>query len=141
MRQSIIWVNEDSLRLSHPVFSFSSVDIKAIFIWDDVYFKEAGYSLKRLVFIYETLCELPIQIIRGDTIAILKDYDLCLLYIPESINLFIRDIINQLPETIEINIIEGEPFVCLPRQTQYGRFFQYWNKVEKTALLVDGGLK
>ena len=68
MNDSLIWLHEDALCASHPVFSAAPSVCEAVFVWDDAYLQHAHYSLKRLVFLYETLCELPVTIIRGHTL-------------------------------------------------------------------------
>ena len=54
-----IWLHEDMLSTAHPVFEqadFKNEKPLSFFIWDQEYFKAQNYSLKRLVFLYETLC-------------------------------------------------------------------------------------
>lgn len=138
MKKSIIWLNENALRVSHPIFREAGDDTDAIFIWDDTYFQDANYSLKRLVFIYETLCELPIQILYGDTINILQNHELEQIFIPLSINPFINEIIKKIPKTIQVKIIEDDPFVVVGKGYNFKRFSQYWNKAEKTSFLKNG---
>ena len=55
MRNSLIWIHEDALRITHPVFKLAPNGTEALFVWDNPYFQKLDYSLKRLVFIYESL--------------------------------------------------------------------------------------
>lgn len=138
MSQSIIWLHDEALRAAHPVFSVAPEHAKAIFIWDENYFKQLGYSLKRLVFIYETLCDLPVEIFQGDTLNLLKQFLPSVVYIPESYSCFVQTIARELSAVTKVQMVDDEPFVVLSKKSDCKRFFQYWNKAEKLALLKDG---
>jgi hypothetical protein len=140
MNEPLIWVHEEALRLSHPVFKAVPNGTKAIYVWDDAYFRQANYSLKRLIFIYETLCELPLEIIRGNTANSLRELAPSTLYLPATNNPLIAEIINDLKTTLPAEIIEDEAFVVIKKPIEFRRFFQYWNKAEKTAFLNNGGV-
>lgn len=140
MNNIIILLHDKALSASHSVFRAAPQEAKSIFIWDDNYFKNAGYSLKRLVFIYESLCELPIDIILGDTITILMDLAIKELYIPAGYDSFINEVINKLPKEIKIHIAEDKDFVMMNEKIEFKRFFQYWHKAKKSAFLMNGGI-
>ena len=69
----LLYIHDKGLGDYHPIFSRMNANSKAVFIWDDAFFKRRCYSLKRLVFIYETLCSMPIEIYYGDTKNIIKE--------------------------------------------------------------------
>jgi len=138
MTQSLIWLHDEALRLTHPVFAAAPFGAKAIFIWDDSYLKNSGYSLKRLVFIYETLCTLPIEIIHGDTLTTLRNIAEPSLYIPYSYHSFIQNVISELSVIMVAHIKQDETFVSISKDTDFTRFFKYWNKAEQTAFRVNG---
>lgn len=138
MNNSLIWLHEDALRLSHPIFTHAPANCEVIFIWDDSYLQKANYSLKRLVFLYETLCELPLIMLRGGTFDILSCHAATQLYIPESPNPWINLVCKQLTPTKEVTRIGDEPFVRVKSQKDARRFHQYWNKVETLALTQNG---
>lgn len=139
MSNSLIWLHEDALRLSHPIFSNAPADSEVIFIWDDSYLQKSNYSLKRLVFLYETLCELPLIILRGDTFEILNFHSATQLYTPASPNPWINLVCKKLVTSKEVIRISDEPFVRIQSKTDFKRFHQYWNKVERLALTQNGG--
>ena len=139
MNAPLIWLHEEALRITHPVFKTIPNCSKAIYIWDDAYFRQANYSLKRLIFMYETLCELPIEIIRGSTLEVLRELKPSILYVPKTNNPLIEKIIDDLKSAIPVQVVEDEAFVIIKNQADFRRFFQYWNKAEKTAFLHDGG--
>jgi hypothetical protein len=139
MNAPLILLHEEALRLSHPVFNAAPNGTKAIYVWDDAYFREANYSLKRLIFIYETLCELPIDIIRGSTVDIIQKIAPSTLYVPATNNPLILNIIESLEAAFPVTVVEDEAFVVIKKPIEFRRFFQYWNKAEKTAFLHNGG--
>lgn len=139
MSDTLIWLHEDALRLSHPIFASAPSHCEAVFIWDDQYLREANYSLKRLVFLYETLCELPLVILYGNTLEILKSHEATQLYVPSSPNPWIRSVYEQLPVNKNVILIHEEPFVSLKANTDFRRFYQYWNKVKEFAFMQNGG--
>ncbi len=139
MNAPLIWLHEESLRVTHPVFNAAPAGTKAIFIWDGDALAQANYSLKRLVFIYETVCELPIDIVEGNTLEVVREFSPSVLYIPVTNNPLILSIIDTLKSAMPIQLVEDEPFVVMKKSTDFRRFFQYWNKAEKTAFQKNGG--
>jgi hypothetical protein len=140
MNSPLIWLHEDALRISHPVFKAAPAQAKAVYVWDDGYFREANYSLKRIVFIYETLCELPVDIIHGDTFDVIREFTPSSVYVPTTHNPFIMSIVTSLKSIATVHMVEDEAFAAIKRPIQFRRFVQYWNKAEKTAFLHDGGV-
>ena len=138
MTQSIIWLHDKALRISHPVFLNASKQAKAIFIWDDAYFKQCDYSLKRLVFIYETLCTLPVEIIQGDTLNELKMFVPATIYVPYDYDPYIQNVLQTLSTLTKVKIISDEPFVMISNKANFKRFSQYWKKVGSSALTLNG---
>lgn len=139
MNAPIIWLHEEALRITHPVFDAAPEGSKAIFVWDDEYLRQSNYSLKRLIFIYETLCELPIEIIQGDTINVIQTMAPSILYAPNTCHPRIVDLIGKLKLVTNVKLVEDEPFVVIKKPTPLSRFFQYWKKVEKSVFEKNGG--
>lgn len=133
---SIIWLHEDALSASHPAFASGA---PALHIWDDAYLRAQDYSLKRLVFIYESLCQLPVTIERADTLTLLRESPATTILIPESPNPFIRQVAAALPPEKTVTWVPAVPFVTLKKPFTARRFFQYWQKAEKSALTPGGG--
>jgi hypothetical protein len=140
MNASLVWLHEEALRMTHPVFKVALERTKAIYVWDDGYFRQANDSLKRLIFIYETLCELPVDIIHGNTLDVIRELAPPALYIPATNNPLIVNIIASLEATVPVKVVEDEDFVAIKKPSEFHRFFQYWNKAKKTAFLHNGGI-
>ncbi|MEG4118028.1 hypothetical protein QUA43_11195, partial [Microcoleus sp. N9_B4] len=61
MNNPIIWLHGDCLSPEGPAFQ-AHPEAPAIWVWDDALIDEWQLSLKRMVFIYECLLELPVVI-------------------------------------------------------------------------------
>jgi hypothetical protein len=138
IQQPLILVHEESLRMTHPIFHVAPRGARAVYVWDDAYFVLTGYSLKRLIFIYETLCGLEVDIIRGDTRRILHEINPSLVYIPLTNNPLLLEMIASVREVSSVEMVADIPFVDLEKTMEFRRFFQYWRRAEKKAFLHDG---
>ena len=139
MNQPLIWLHEEALRATHPVFRSAPAGSRSIFIWDDGYFQKLDYSFKRLVFIYESLCELPVDILQGDIISVIKEIAPTQLYVPASNKPHLLSVIDNLKSIANLQIIQDKGFVTIPTATDLRRFFKYWTAAEKTAFRKNGG--
>jgi deoxyribodipyrimidine photo-lyase len=66
----LIWVHGESLSPQQPALT-AYPDAPAVWVWDDNLLSQWRISLKRIVFLYECLLELPVTIQRGDVVACL----------------------------------------------------------------------
>ena len=138
MNKKIIWFHDKALDKNNHALIDIDDNTKAIFVWDDVYFQRRAYSLKRLVFIYETLCEMPVDIIKGNLYEVMQTIS------PDSIKTFfsadviIKDLIKRLSDDFKVEVVKPLPFVQVAEEIDFKRFFRYWNKVKKTAFNRDG---
>ncbi len=136
MAESIVWLHEDALRITHPVIAAAPPGARLIHVWDDAYLQQVGYSFKRLLFLYETLCALPLEIVHGDTLQMLRSMGAANIYAPATPNPAFQAILQSLPHA---TVIADEPFVRIAKPRDFRRFFQYWGKAEKSAFLINGG--
>lgn len=138
---TLIWLHEDALRADHPLFN-ERADAPACFIWDDAYMTAMHYGLKRRVFIYETLLELPVDIYAGDTQtslrALLDTHKADCLVTGKTPNPRLKDICTALRGDVAVRTIADTPFVQMDAPQELRRFFKYWNKARKKAFLPDG---
>lgn len=136
MTEEVFWVHDKSLNIKF--LDTISPHIRPVFIWDDMYFRRRGYSLKRLVFIYESLCTLPLEIIRGDvieTLLVLNPKKVKVLYTVDS---EIMSLTLRISEKLDVEQLRPREFVQVSGKYNFKRFFNYWNKAKKTAFLNDG---
>jgi hypothetical protein len=139
-QQPLILLHEESMRMTHPVFRAAPKGVQVIYVWDDAYLKSTNYSLKRLIFIYETLCEMEVNIFRGNTCSILQEMNPSIVYIPSTNNPLLLEMIKSVREAFTIGMVDDEPFVFLNNSMVYKRFFQYWSKAKNRAFTHDGGM-
>ncbi len=139
MNPALICLHEDALRITHPIFKFAPTGTKAIYVWDDEYLRRANYSLKRLVFLYETLCDLPVDIVRGDTRTVVMAMTPAMLYVPATNNPSLLSLFAGISPATPLTFVDDDIFAVMEKTSEARRFFQYWSKVERSAFLHNGG--
>ena len=139
MMRPLIWLHEDCLRASHNLFAHAP-EAKAVFIWDDAYMSAMHYGLNRRVFIYESLCQLPVEIYAGDTVATLAQLaaDGRDIITGKTPNPALKEVMQRLREQTKVSAIADAPFVQMDSPPDLRRFFKYWNKAKKHAFSYDG---
>lgn len=135
----LIWLHEDCLRATHNLFAHSP-DARAVFIWDDAYMSAMHYGLNRRVFIYESLCQLPVEIYAGDTVVTLAQLaaDGRDIITGKTPNPALKEVMQRLREQTKVSAIADAPFVQMDSPPDLRRFFKYWNKAKKHAFSYDG---
>lgn len=136
--ETLVWMHEDMLRADHPAFDAVEADTRAVFAWDDAYFDKMDYGLKRRVFIYQCLLDLPVDIYHGETCAILRHFAPQKIITGKTPNPHLKAKMAGLRETCQVKTIADTPFVQLGDSAPLKRFFRYWNKARKLAFLPDG---
>lgn len=140
---TFIWLHEEALRATHPLFLPPASPEQSVFIWDDAYMDAMEYGLKRRVFLYETLLDLPVEIYAGDTLETLKKLAEATgashIRTAATPNPRLGQIMDALSSTLTVERVADEAFVNLPEQDNLRRFFKYWNKAKKLAFQPDGG--
>ncbi|MDS3860027.1 hypothetical protein RIF25_04315 [Thermosynechococcaceae cyanobacterium BACA0444] len=134
MDQSVIWIHGDNLSPTQPIWS-QYPDRPAVWVWDDDLLQAWGISFKRLVFIYECLLELPVEIRRGHVIQELTQFiahhQATQVITSPSPSPRFTQICQSLP--VPVKIIPSPGFVEIPANTDLKRFSRYW-KVAKPYL-------
>ncbi len=128
------------MRREHPVFRAAGDAARVIFIWDDAYLRAQGWTLKRLMFIYECACAMGAEVLRGDTLAVLQGLGTERVYMAESLNPFVHTVAEGLRAGgIQVTTVAEEPFVVLRKGGELGRFFRYWSRAQRSAMQPDAG--
>ena len=131
MKKPIIWVHGDCLSPKNPALQ-TYPDAPAIWVWDDALLEEWQISLKRIVFIYECLLELPVTIRRGDVarevVAFAQEHDADGVATTESPSPRFETICDRIEEasSLEIEVWSPEPFVDYDGYIDLKRFSRYW---------------
>ena len=137
MADKLLLVHDKALRFGLDACE-ASERFKAIHIWDDEYYRSQKYSLKRLVFIYETLLDLPLEIIHGKTLDILSEENFDDIVIPYSGDQALKNLFSKIEKIKTVHYLFETSFVNLDRTVEFKRFFKYWNQAKKTAFLING---
>ena len=136
MKKPIIWVHGDCLSPKNPALQ-EYPDAPAIWVWDDALLEEWKISLKRIVFIYECLLELPVTIRRGDVatevVAFAQEHDADGVATAESPSPRFEAICNAIEDTssLEVEVWSPDPFVDYDGYIDLKRFSRYWRVAQQ----------
>jgi hypothetical protein len=134
MPKPIIWINGDCLSPKNPALK-EYPDASAIWVWDDALLEEWQISLKRITFIYECLLELPVTIRRGDVatevLAFAKEHNATQIVTTNSPSVQFEKICDRIEESLELEVLEVEPFFDYDGFIDLKRFSRYWEVAEK----------
>ena len=138
MSDNILLLHEKSLCLENIIKDKNISYDKVIYIWDKDYFKRRDYSLKKLVFIYESLCEIPCEIISGNSIEVLDKLSPSRVLLQYPVDSHLLQLADHIADKFTLEYIYPNDFVTIDSKIEYKRFFKFWNKAKKTAFLIDG---
>lgn len=136
MEKPIVWIHGDCLSPKNPALQ-EYPDAPAIWVWDDALLEEWQISLKRIVFIYECLLELPVTIRRGDVVAEVaafsKEHGADGVATAESPSPLFGAICDRIEDalSLEVEIWSPEPFVDYDGYIDLKRFSRYWRVAQK----------
>ena len=138
MGRRLIWIHEDALSLRHPVLEGRNEHDVVCFIWDEEHLRSMGYGFQRLVFIYETLCEMGVAIRRGPVVSSVIEWAESIqaseVWVPASVNPAHQDLIRQMERSLTVTVVPEHPFVIFDRPPKLRRFFGYW-KAARSQLM------
>lgn len=142
--QTIIWVHADNLHPRQAAFQ-AAPDAPALFVWDDELLRQWAISLKRVVFIYECLLDLPVTIRRGESVAeqvlsFAREHDATRLLTassPSPRHRAICDAITAQAPDLQLDILSDPPFVDsadFSGEPDLKRMTRYWRQIRDAAL-------
>jgi len=134
----LVWVNEESLDPRGPALT-AHPEVPAVFVFDEAAIELAGWSIKRLAFIYECLLEIPnIQVYRGSTIdillSLLKNNGYKTIVTTPVVDPRLKDNINKISKFVPLQPYPIEEFAPIERVRDLRRFSRYWNDVEHVVV-------
>jgi len=137
----IRWIHDEALRADHPLFRHGDAQSRSVFIWDEAYFEAMDYGFSRLVFVYEALGDLPVDILKGDTVTLLTEMAGAAgrIITADTPNAELLRRIDVLAGALPVERVAEEPFVHLAAAPDLRRFFRYWNKARISAMQPGGG--
>ncbi len=138
LQNVLVWVHEESLNPQGLALA-AYPEAPSVFIFDEAAIEDAGWSIKRLAFIYESLLEIPnIQIYRGKTVDILlslcKEQAFQVIATTPAVSPRLKDIIGELDKAIPVQHYPVEEFAPIKRVRDLRRFSRYWSSVESAVL-------
>lgn len=134
----VVWVHGDCLSPHSPALQ-AYPDAPALWVWDDALLNAWDISLKRIVFIYESLLELPVTIRRGDVVDELRRFVEqqqveCVVTVESPSPRFV-DICRGVEKFAEVEVLPVQPFlVDFDGQLDLKRFSRYWRKAQRYAM-------
>ena len=137
-RHIIVWVHQESLDPRGPALT-GHPQATPVFVFDEAALESAGWSIKRLAFIYECLLEIPnISIYRGSTVDILlsliKEQGYSAIATTSVVDPRLEKYIEQLSEAIPVQQHPIEEFAPIARVRDLRRFSRYWTSVESAVV-------
>lgn len=140
LSRPIVWLHGDNLSPHSPAL-LAAANAPALWVWDDALLARARISLKRVLFLYECLLELPVTIRRGEVAAEILRFaaehkaDGVLTNVTPAPGF--AAIRRRLEQTLPVvALAEAEAFVTPPVGLDLRRFSRYWRKVAADALRV-----
>lgn len=124
----IAWLHSDCL-----TEAWCQPDDRAVYIFDDAQIAAAGWGIKRLAFLYETLLELPVEIYRGSLVATLASLGQPVVTV-DSPDPWLRARIAELRQVVPVDVLPAPVFVELSGSPDLQRFSRYWRKAEGKLL-------
>ncbi len=129
----LIWVHADFLHRHSPAYG-KYPDSPSLFVWDDAELQRAGWSMKRIGFIYECLLDLPVTIRRGDPVLEVPRFAQEMQCSGISTMASPDPRLRAQAVALGAEILPLPPFVEVNGRLDLGRFSRYWRKVEDALL-------
>ena len=134
----LLWVHIDALGRGHPVWDAAG-EAHAVFVWDADDLARRGWTLKRCVFVMECVESLGVEVIEGRAGEVLAGLAPSRLFMAQTPD----PALNAAAEAsgAEVQVIADAPFSDVPRTTDMGRFFRFWNAAKRSALSPTAELR
>lgn len=129
--RDVIWVHLDALSRNHPVFE-AAPEARAVFIWDAEDLARRGWTLKRCVFVMECVDAMGIEVLEGPASETLASLRADRIFYAKTADPALRAAVRGLK--VETISVAARPFTDVPRDTDMGRFFRFWNKARRSAM-------
>ena len=132
----IVWVHEEALGPANPALE-DYPGAPALFVFDQAWIKQQRISRKRLGFLYECCLELPVTIRKGDVVeevlAFARRHRADGVITSGAVEPRLNRNAAAIDRALPVWLLDGEPFVDLPRPPRLGRFSRYWREAEQVV--------
>jgi hypothetical protein len=133
---AVVWVHGDSLSASSAAF-VANPGAPAIFVFDERLIADYNLSLKRIVFLYECLLEMPVVIRRGDiateVLGFAREHGVQEIATTRSPSPYFRQVLWRLQQDITV-AVHDEPSFAQDQSYDLARFSRYWSKAQASVL-------
>lgn len=129
----VIWVHIDALSREHPVFKEAGEGARAVFVWDAGDFARRDWTLKRCVFVMECVEDMGVDVVEGPYAEALSALAPSAVFMAETADPALQAVADALD--VHVTRVAEPPFSDVPATTDMGRFFRFWNKARRSALL------
>lgn len=130
----VVWVHGDGLDPNGPALA-AHRGAPAIWVWDEALLDEWGITLKRVVFIYECLLELPVAIRRGDVAAevaaFAREHGATRVATTASPSPRFRAIGEAIGRDMPLQILPVPPLIASDGPFDLARFGRYWRVAQR----------
>ncbi|APB33321.1 hypothetical protein GlitD10_1003 [Gloeomargarita lithophora Alchichica-D10] len=130
----IVWVHGDSLSPMNPAL-LAYPQAPAVWVWDEELLTQWQISRKRIVFIYECLLELPVEIRRGNVLQELTQFvqeqGSNKLVTTQSPSPHFKQICQELSQQFTLEILPIPPLIPPQKYLDLKRFSRYWQVAER----------
>ena len=129
----IVWVHEEALGPANPALE-DHPNAPALFVFDEQWIREQRISRKRLGFLYECCLELPVTIRKGNVVSevinFARRHGADGIVSSGAVDPRLQRGPPEIDRELPLWILDGEPFVDLPKPPRLGRFSRYWRDAE-----------
>ncbi|BBP45232.1 hypothetical protein THMIRHAS_06050 [Thiosulfatimonas sediminis] len=135
----LIWLHDEALAL----FNVDELlpEDRVVFVWDNDYFRNKGWSLSRMVFLYESLLDLPypnLQVYQGETVSVLrqlvKQNEMAEVFVYRPFEPDLQEIAKELSKSVTMVLLDVPSSLTSPLTTVPPRFYKFWKQVEPEVL-------
>ena len=137
MSKQIVWIHGDALSPTNPAL-LANDDAPAIFVWDEDLIAAYNLSLKRMVFMYECLLEMDVEIRRGSVaeeiliFALEHDADE-IATVETPAPQFGRIALALTRAGKKVTVFRPKPFINTDKTFDLKRFSRFWRKAKPFA--------
>lgn len=135
---AVVWVHHDALSRDHPVFAEAGEGARAVFVWDADDIARRGWTLKRCVFVMECVDAMSVEVVEGRYVDVLGGMEADRLLMADTPDPAFRAVADGLG--VDVVRVPGRPLTDVPATTDMGRFFRFWNKARRSALMPTAEL-
>ena len=131
MERPVLWIHAEALGPANPAL-LAHPGRPAVFVFEPGLLEGAAgpISLKRVVFLYECLLELPVTIRQGDgadeVLAFAARHRADGVVTSAWVDSQLGDTAACVAAALPLQVLEPEPFVDLPEPVDLRRFSRYW---------------